>query len=94
MKINRNNPIYKAIHRYASMPPINPDASRIPAGIGRQTDINPVDPSKDVLPKLDDSPEAIEARTDAAKHSLLIPLAAILGVTAVLIIGVLIKMNA
>ena len=64
-------------------------ASRYPKSWHPQTNYSPIDPSKDVLPELDDSPEAIEARTDAAKHSLLIPLAAILGVIAILRGGVL-----
>ena len=67
--------------------------SRYPKSWHRQTNYSPIDPAKDVLPELDDSPEAKEARTTAAKHSLLIPLAAILGVIAVLVIGVLIKTN-
>lgn len=69
-------------------------ASRYPKSWHPQTNYSPIDPLEDVLPELDDSPEAVEARTDAAKHSLLIPLAAVLGVIAVLTIGVLIKMYA
>lgn len=58
-----------------------------------QTDYSPVRPDKRKVPELDNSPEAAEARAAAAKHSLLVPLAAIAGVIAVLVIAVLIKAN-
>ncbi len=92
MKINRSNPLYKALHRLASTPPVNPDLKHTGLFIGRQTDINPVDPNKRDLPELDNSPEAAEAREKAAKRSVWIPLAAILGGAAALAIGVMIKL--
>ena len=67
--------------------------SRYPKSWWAQTNYSPIDPAEQTLPELDDSPEAAEARERAAKHSLLIPLAAIISVIAVLVIGVLIKMN-
>ena len=57
-----------------------------------QTDYTPVKSSKRDFPDLDNSPDAVEAREKSARNSLLVPLAAILGVIAVLAIGVLIKL--
>lgn len=63
--------------------------SRYPQSWHPQTNYSPVNPAKQALPELDNSPQAVKAREKAARRAVLVPLAAILGVIAVLGFGVL-----
>ena len=89
MIFSKNN-LEKSIHDHVAEPGIG--ITRYPKSWWPQTNYKPVDPNKRNLPELDNHPDAVEAREKAAQKSILVPLAAILGVTAVLIFGVLIKL--
>lgn len=91
MKMNRDSSLYKALRRLMIRPLANPEFSRRYGSASGQSDYSPVDPEKDTLPKMDNSPQAVEERTKAARNSLLVPLAVIAGVIVIFAIAILLR---
>ena len=91
MKKDKTSGLYQAIRDSKPVPLINPDLAYKYGKASGQRDYSPVDPQKQALPELDNSPDAVEARTDEARKSLLVPLAVILGAIAVFAIAILVR---
>jgi len=90
--MNYRSDLYKALRAIFNRPYVDTGfPGKYPKSWHPQTDYNPVNPNKQEHPKLDNSPEAVEERTRSARSSLLVPLAAILGVILILVIAVIVK---
>lgn len=90
--MNRNSILFKVLSKFIIILPrggtssVYSDSMR--SWLGNPEDIKPVSTKSEK--KLDDSPEAVEARTKAARRSLL-PLAAIAGVVLIFAFAFLFK---
>ena len=93
MKYKQKSCQAKGAHHDHASPAPGFLATRYPKSWHAQTNYSPVNPAKHRLPELDDSPEAVRSREKAARNSILVPLAAVIGVIAILTIAVLIKTN-
>ena len=79
--MNRRSKLYRGLQRLTlAIGKANAGYIFNISGVKPQTDYNPVDPTEDEIRPLDSSPEAVRKREKAARNSLLVPLAVILGV--------------
>ena len=85
--MNRNSKGFKAVRRLTcAIGRANTGYIANISGVKPQTDYAPADPKKDRIRPLDDHPEAVRKREKAARNSLIVPLAVILGVAVFFII--------
>jgi len=91
--MNRNSILFKVLSKFVIILPrggtssVYSDSMR--SWLGNPEDIKPVITKTEK--KLDDSPEAVEARTKAARRSLLFPLSAIIGVVLIFTFAIIFR---
>ena len=91
--MNRNSMLFKVLSKLFFLLPrghgtsVYSDSMR--SWLGNPEDLKPV--TSKAEKKLDNSPDAVEERTRAARRSLIFPLAAILGVVLIFAIAIIVR---
>lgn len=91
--MNRNSIFYKVVHRYfRALGRANTPNLFGPKSLsGNFDEVKPVNPQDLEVRQMDNSPQAVEERTKAARNSLLVPLAVIAGVIVIFAIAILLR---